>query len=271
MAITQNIYTPYCQRFIRDNANTPYGNCLYILLNKVIEKFTNNIQCVILLGGLVREGRPILGWSDIDVIIIYRDILKRNPQDITKITKELEKQYDIRIDLTQIDLCEIRNIHTCFNSGLLNALAMRPNVSELLYGTMPKLKINQKQELQAASYYIDNTVHLLREYLIEYVYNDDSAEHFDEYISRITRWVFSIIRASLRLFDIYVHPYKPSLNQLETLVPDMDLSVPYKLLAFRNDKKQLSPDFKIFIEIEKFTYNYVRTILNRKDLHYEEY
>ena len=111
------------------------------------------------------------------------------------------------------------------------------------------------------AFYIDHTLGVLRRYLVENVYSSRANDNLTPAVARITRWVFSIIRASLRLFDIYVHPYRPSLTQLETMFPELDMSVLYVLLEMRDAPKKICIDPSFFASVEAFTEKYSAFIL----------
>jgi hypothetical protein len=140
---------------------------------------------------------------------------------------------------------------------------MRTNVSAVLYGALPVLAVSPEQEKLAARFYIDQTVAAFRRYLIEQVHRGEGQEHYGQSLARVTRWVFSIMRASLRLFDIYVHPYDPSLEQVAALFPDIDLSVPYELLTMRKHPDMLRVNYSLFDSIEGFLQKYITCVLRK--------
>ena len=65
------MYTVDYYKLISENPNDPYIICLIDFLNEIIKLNNNNIYSIIMFGGLVRDKAPILGWSDIDLIIIF--------------------------------------------------------------------------------------------------------------------------------------------------------------------------------------------------------
>jgi hypothetical protein len=99
----------------------------------------------------------------------------------------------------------------------------------------------------AARFYISHTLGEVYRYLLKDVLRPSSDRDPTHSVPRVTRWLFSIIRASIRLFDICVHPYRPSLNQVARLFPEMDLSVPYDLLAMREHPFTVCADDSPFV------------------------
>jgi hypothetical protein len=193
---------------------TQYHDCANLFVNDLVRANGNNLRCVVLYGGLVRDPNPILGWSDIDLIAIFRDMSKRCVITLAQLINARQAAYGIRIDLTQIEDTWITKPHLrqhLYDSEVINALAMRSGVSKVLYGDLPAATFAGDHELLAARFYISNTLALFRRYLVENVFAGPQPCDRHAAVTRITRWTFSIIRASLRLFDIYVHPYGPSL------------------------------------------------------------
>ncbi len=252
--------------FVNANCGSAYGSCLRDFVTALLRENAGNIGSVVLSGGLVRDGKAIPGWSDIDLLVVFKNILDRDAERLAHLVDRFEVRYGIRVDLTQVDMRMLSDpmlLANCYNSELLNCLAMRTNVSAVLYGALPVLTLLPGQERLAARFYIDQTVTAFRRYLIEHVYRGGGQEHYGRCLARVTRWVFSIIRASLRLFDVYVHPYDPSLRQVEVLFPNMNLSVPNALLAMRKEPATIRMDYALFASIEGFLQNYVTCVLRK--------
>lgn len=152
-------------------------------------------------------------------------------------------------------------VNYCYWSDILNVLSNRPNVSQVLFGELPKIKINEEQEKQAALFYLNSTIGLLRRYLIETAFEKYENE-FDKVVSRLIRWTFSIVRASLRLFGIFVHPYEDSIVALEINFPNIDCEFLKILCNIRNcfykTNKSLSLVREIEVYVEKYTKNMLR-------------
>lgn len=244
--------------FVRRNRQSPYTECLGVFLHGLLADNADNIKCVIMYGGLVRDGMAIPKWSDLDLLVVFQDILKRDPAKLAKHLQRAESQFSIRIDLTQVDLLDITDSvlgRNCFSSELLNVLALRDRVSMVLFGSLPKLSFTKEQEEQAALYYIGSTIAALRRYLVEWVYTASDEQHLSECRARVTRWVFSIVRSSLRLFGVYAHPYEDSLDRLRTLFPSLDLTILERLAELRKSP-QASLDRSVFRDIEHFVQRY---------------
>ena len=255
---------PAFWQFMQRNEGNEYAACLRDFLVGLLKENNNNVASVVLFGGLARDKKPISGWSDIDLLVVFRKILMRNSERLAKLVDCTEAEYGIRIDLTQIDekmLSDPLWLANCYNSEILNVLAMRANVCEVFYGTLPRVCMCPEQEKMAARFYISHTIMSFREYLIEHAYRESNQEHYVRSLARVTRWVFSIIRASLRLFDIYVHPYNPSLEKVKLIFPEIDLSVPYSLLAMRREPTMISTDYGLFVLVEGFLQEYVTHVL----------
>lgn len=252
--------------FFNANRNSRYGPCLRDFLTGLLKENADNITSIVLFGGLVRDGMPIPGWSDIDLLVVFQKIVHRDAQSLARLVDRAQTQYGISIDLTQVDaeaLSDPLLLANCYNSEILNALAMRANVSAVVYGMLPRVHVSPTQEKMAARFYIDHTMAAFRRYLIEHAYRGDGQEHYRRSVARVTRWLFSIIRASLRLFDIYVHPYDPSLEQVAVLFPDIDLSVPYGLLEMRTTPDAIRIDYALFGSMEEFLQKYVACVLRK--------
>ena len=253
-----------------EKAANKYDACLVDFTRRLLSYNRDNVLCIILYGGLVRDGEPIIGWSDIDLIVVYGDILSRDSVTLSRLLNLTEKKFSIRIDLTQIDahwLEDPRLLANCYNSEAINALAMRPNVSRILYGTPPPVSFSVEHEKIAARFYISHTLGAFRRYLTEDVLCHNTQHELKYDVARITRWVFSIIRASLRLFNVYVHPYGPSLEQVKVQFPQMDLSVPYALLSMRKDPTNIKADLSLFVSVEAFLEKYVPFVLREATMH----
>jgi len=175
----------------------------------------------------------------------------------------------IRIDLTQISLKELTNerlAKCCFNSEIINALSTRENVSIVVFGRMPSISFPPEQEKRAALFYIMNTLGLFRRYVIEVLHKGNVEEHIKADLRRIIRWVFSIIRASLRLFNIYTHPYEDSLTYLEQIFPELDISLLTQLTHLRKNISRVnnaSEMIQIVQRVEMFIEEYVPLCLGR--------
>jgi len=261
-----SITSDYLQFLNNKQLSKKYRDCIRELTNNIIASNLKNIETILLFGGIVRDSKVFKEWSDIDIVVIFKDITKRSAADLAKILQQLESRYSIRIDLIQISLKELtdeRLAGSFLNSGIINALSMRENVSILVFGHVPSVSFTTEQEKQAAILYIVNTLALFREYLIEVLYRNNLEEHIKTDFKRIIRWVFSIIRASLRLFDIYTHPYEYSLPFVRQIFPEVDTSLLLKLIRIRKNINIVDNASKLVQEIEIFIEEYVVLSLRR--------
>lgn len=256
----------YLQLLNNKQLNKEYRDCLKELINNIIANNPENIETILLYGGIVRNSKVFNEWSDIDIVVVFKDITKRSAVDLAKVLQQIETRYSIRIDLTQISLKELtdeRLARCCFNSEIINALSARENVSIVVFGNVPSVSFTPEQEKQAAILYIMNTLALFRRYLIEVLYRDNVEEHIKADLKRIIRWVFSIIRASLRLFDIYTHPYEYSLPFVKQIFPEVDTSLLLQLIRIRKNISTVDNTSELVQEIEIFIEEYVALSLRR--------
>lgn len=243
-----------------------YRNCLKEFVDEIIMHNLDNIRTVLLYGGLVRDGHVFDAWSDIDVAVIFHDIVKRDPVKLAALLNRMRATYSIRIDLTQLSLDELCNnliAKALYNSEIINALSMRENVSIIMYGSLPPFKFTIEQERSAAIFYLSNTRSLFRRYLVEVLYKNsiDSINKND--IMRIIRWTFSIIRSSLRLFNIFSHPYEYSLPHVHGLFPYLDLSHLNNLIDMRKDINSAIIGIETVQQTELFIENYIPLVLKK--------
>jgi len=256
----------YLQLLSNRQLSKEYRDCLEELINNIIANNPENIETILVYGSLVRDSTVFNEWSDIDIIVVFKDITKRNAIDLAKVLQELETRYSIRIDLTQISLKELtdeRLARWFFNSEIINAFSMRENVSIVVFGCVPSVSFTSEQEKQAAILYIMNTLALFRRYLVEVLYRDNVEDHIQADLKRIIRWVFSIIRSSLRLFDIYTHPYEHSIPVVKQIFPELDISLLIQLIHIRKNVNTVDNTSELVQKIETFIEEYVVLCLRR--------
>jgi predicted nucleotidyltransferase len=264
-----NMVTPeYLGLLKSKQISQEYRCCLAKLVDGIIADNPRNIETILLYGGIVREGKSLDGWSDIDIVVVFKDITKRDTVKLAALLHKLEKQYCTRVDLTQVSLSELKDLtllRYCANSELINALSMRKGVSILVFGQLPYFNVHTDQEKQAAIFYITNTVSIFRRYVVEVLYRGESDEHIKAGLIRITRWVFSIVRASLRLFDVYTHPYEYCLPYMNQLFPEEDFSLLERLIQIREniDSVNIAVMRDMIPQVESFVEKYTRLALRR--------
>lgn len=268
MQIANMLTSDYFNMLKNDQVSLEYKSCLAEFVDGILTSNCENIETVLLYGGLVRDRKSFDEWSDIDIVVVFKDITKRNTVKLAELLRKLERKYFIRIDLTQISFSELtdpRLSKYCVNSELINAISMRENVTIVVFGQLPCSGVDMGQERQAAAFYITNTLGNFRRYIVEVLYRDDSEEHIRVGLRRITRWVFSIVRASLRLFDIFTHPYEHCLPYLRHLFPGQDFSLLKQLIEIREDinNTDITLMREIIPQIELFIEKYVELALRR--------
>lgn len=260
------MYTDAYNILLSKRSLDPYISCLDEFVRGVVTAHNDNIYSIILFGGLVRDPVPIPEWSDIDLIIIFFDMYRRDSISLARIQNDVSSRYSIRIDLTQVSLPDIEDkalLRSCMNSELINALSMRENVSVVLYGAKPTLVVPKGQEKLAAIFYMNNTLILYRRFLVETVFLSGFQNVSTSDLPRAIRWTFSVVRASLRLFDIYTHPYDYSLPYIRTLFPSIDLTLLCTLLKIRNSYPQVLATASVFQDIERFLEHYIVMVLRK--------
>lgn len=103
----------YIKKILPQKTSSECIACLIDFTSRVVGDMRHNIDSIILYGGLVRDGKSLEGWSDIDLIIVFKNILDRDPKKIANYLINLEKKYEIRLDITQITVDDIYNPILC--------------------------------------------------------------------------------------------------------------------------------------------------------------
>ncbi len=211
-----------------------YRQCLEGFIREFCAANGSNLKGVILYGGLVRDKSVLPGWSDIDIAVIYRKISERNILLNTSIKRYYELTFQIRIDLNEIDSCELSEglISIQYHGEYTNALAFRKQVSISVFREHPVYLPDVETERRTSIFYINDTLFRYRKYLNE---NDFTRPGSAILLPRIVRWYFSIVRASLRLFGIYSDPYEASIEHLREIAPSLDISVLEELAVGRRN------------------------------------
>lgn len=257
----QNVFSDYF-RDIEQSSENNGVLCLLEFVNFLVDLESSNIIAVELYGGFVRDGNLIPHWSDIDLIIIYKDIIHTDLFLIADNIALLINKYEVRLDVTQLSLCDIEDeqlIKSCFWSDVINVLSLRDNVSQTLYGELPSVKFSLEQEKAAALFYINSTLGAFRRLIIESATVRYNNNIFDQpVIFRAIRWLFSIIRASLRLFEIFVHPYEASILILKDCFKEIDVSLLEELCLIRNSSVPDAYEKDLLLQIERYAENYIR-------------
>lgn len=239
-----------------------YRICINELVESLLEWQKENIKSILLYGGIVRDGSAIAGWSDIDMVIIFKTIEKRNSRELAALVDRLQEKYTIRLDINQVSLEEINNpalLGNFYNSEIINAILLRENVAEILYGKPPVFTFSLEQEQQAALYYLNNMLFTIRKYYIEFVYKE-GGKNYEVALPKLTRWIFSVVRSSLRLFGIFVHPYEYAIDPLKNLFPALDISILYQLIKVRKENLLICEE-DTFERIEKFVEMYYQLVI----------
>lgn len=263
MAMTQDANMKCLEKAI---GGTDVYRCITRIRSCLIENPTWAIESIILFGGLIRDLNFVKGWSDIDIIAIFRSIPGDGYRQLGHAIKEIESEFKIRVDLIPLMLSDIEDCNfqrTFFSSGILNAIAMRDGVSLLIYGKNPKAKISTDQEKAAAIFYLSDTMVSFREFMYRQTSISSTKENFLVTAPRVTRWTFSIVRASLRLFDVYSHPYDESVTHIIRIFPEIDTDILTKLIHLRKNLENCDYDFSIIYKAFDFCELYSKIALRR--------
>lgn len=234
-------------------------------LNDVINFQPENIQAIILLGGIFRNKQIINQWSDIDLIIIWKDIIHVDFVEFSNIIANWERSHLVRLDIIQISKYELTDYQLSqhlYNGIVINVLK-RENTREILYGSIPDFVISEEQEKQSALFYINNMLFWQREYYIETLLRSN-LNQIKPLLPILIRRTFSIVRAGLRLFDIFCHPYEDSIYHIESIFPNVSTEILWKMLDIKNGfDKYCFNDTNLLIEIRNFTEIFVCTIIKK--------
>lgn len=246
-----------------------YQECINEFVTNVSNLLKNELQVIILHGGLVRDISPIKYWSDIDLILLFKQYSTLITKYLSKTVNEFENRFNLRLDINLVYQYDLKNDFykaKYYNSEIINALNQR-NI-RILYGSLDTINSNSFNEKEAVYVYLNSTQNLFRRYYIENIYRNLDSNNCKVYLQRIIRWIFSIIRSSLRLYNIYVNPYQESLAELKkiNILPQKNILLIEKLILIRADFDKLDTtniaDFLVlFADIEDFVEYYINVII----------
>jgi hypothetical protein len=247
-----------------------YQECIDEFVATLSNQFEKELSVIILHGGLVRESSPIKYWSDIDLITVFKYYDRSITKYLSKIIHEFEIRFNIRLDINlvyQYDFNDDFHKSKYYNSEIINALNLRS--AKVLYGSLNAIDSTFFNERESVFVYLVNTQNLFRRYYIENVYCNLDSINCKIYLQRIIRWVFSIIRSSLRLYDVFVNPYQDSLNELIKIncLSQQNISLIETLIRIRSDFANLDTSDiayfeELFTRIEDFIESYVNKTIS---------
>jgi predicted nucleotidyltransferase len=254
---------------IQDCSN--YRSAITRLIEGLVLQFSGNLHSVYLFGGLVRDGHPIPGWSDIDLLVVFRSIRERSTSDLGGLVSAITRSANLRIDLVQAELRELvdsRYLCRYSNGSIINALLFPGVVSQLLWGSPIVInpEIARNDYIQFS--YIHNTLGLFRDYICAF-YMSNGSTPLVVAVPRLARWAFSIVRSSLRLDGIWTHPYEDSLPDAKRIYGDLDFQILDALCAIRRDWCNRCGELnEAHIQrLEKFVEAYVPEVILRHAKH----
>lgn len=247
-----------------------YSTCIGNFVSTLIKTFDDNVRVIILHGGLVRDPAPIEHWSDIDLILILRHYSPRVTPSISELVEYLERKHDVRLDINLLYESDFASDHAklrFYHSEIINALNQRG--TRILYGSVNVGNVTLFNEDEAVYVYLNTVLNLFRRYYIENIYRPTQLIKNAAYIQRIIRWVFSIIRSSLRLRGIYANPYHESLSELMrlNLVSAEDIELLKSLMGIRNnvrafDSMREDQVKELYTSVERFVEKYIHEVVH---------
>lgn len=249
---------------------TKYENCIEEFVSQIQNTFDDNLRAIILHGGLVRDSSPINFWSDIDIIVIFKNYTNNITPPISELSEYLDTKYVLRMDINLIyesDFDSDKMKTKFYNSEVINALNQRG--TKILYGSLTDMNLDLFNEREAVYVYLNTVQNLFRRYYIENIFRDKKRVKNSVYLQRIIRWVFSIIRSSLRLKGIYANPYQESVDELIRLhiVSSEDIKLLKRLMEIRNNFDNfdnLSEDalIELYSSVECFIEKYIHEVIH---------
>lgn len=237
---------------VSENSTNPFFKSL---VDATIDAFGQKVQSIVLFGGIVRDGVFYTGWSDLDLIIIFKGMPDGTIAKCKKFPEITFEEQSLRVDPIFVFNDEITTqplSNFFLNGPAINALIIERKVGLPIFGKIPQLRTTPHQERVAAILYITDIRYQLRNFIWDFSIQD--CPNLDYAIPRVSRWCFSTIRASLRLFEIYSHPYEESIFHLETLFPSKDFSLLHRIASLRKNfipsdaDRTLVEDTYLFVE-----------------------
>ena len=209
--------------------NTFYENIIKFLGENVL------LYCV---TGSLGRGDLVPGWSDIDILLVYKNLDNNTLSGLGKIIRK--NKSSIKIGITQYTLNE-------FNDPLYKDPKTYQNINQILEGTIkpkilsPKIKIHRYKNLEI----IDNidvakSIHSIKRQLIL------GPEGFDE--KNIYKELIMILKVSLRNKGINVFGYNNILKLAQSNINfNVDIKGPEEILQLSNQKQQRYASYVEFL------------------------
>lgn len=251
--------------------STRFSTCIDDFVSVLAKRLGDNVRAVVLHGGLVRDPAPIERWSDIDLIVVLRHYSDRVTPTISELVEHLEHKNGVRLDINLLyesDLASERSKARFYHSEIINALNHRG--TRVLYGTTDVGDVSLFDEDEAVYIYLNTVMNLFRRYYIENIYRPAQLTRNAADVQRIIRWVFSIIRSSLRLRGIYVNPYHESLGELIrlNLASPADVQLLKSLIGIRGDLRAFdsltdAQVRELYASVEEFVERYVHGVVDQ--------
>src|SRR5437660_1462684 len=148
-----------------------YSTCIADFVSIVTETLADNVQGIILHGGLVRDPAPIEHWSDIDLILILDHYSPSVTPILSALVECLERKHDVRLDINLLyrrDYESDRVKYRFYHSEIINALNQRG--ARILHGSINAGDAASFDETAAAYSYLSTVQNLFRRYYIENIF-----------------------------------------------------------------------------------------------------
>jgi hypothetical protein len=200
-----------------------YEDALSKLKELILHEIGSSVSSIIAFGGAARNDGIIPGWSDLDILIISNNICYIDKNRFYNVIATIKNQSGIPLTLVLISelAAKQRMLRVSpSNSVILNALSGRPQTSRLLSGQIDFVTPNINVEKANALSYLDHMSVQIRRHLLE----GKKKESAKEALGQVVRWTSSILRASLRYYEIFVLPYEETLDKAIKIYTDRDFN-----------------------------------------------
>ena len=224
-----------------------------------------NPICIYLFGGFGRE-MARENWSDIDILLVYKELNSHLFKAISELKKRIDHDHTIDLDINVFSEKEVAReqlLSIKYNAKHADIFSGRPNIAQILYGQIEPVKNESQEDIVANKFQINQAIYQFRKSFIEGKYKTFGVKDIKTYIKK----TFSTLRASLVIMGHYVHPYEALVDLLRKLFPDYDVGLLEKLVAIRNGKIALQEIVfaELFVEIYEFLEQYIAFINSKME------
>jgi predicted nucleotidyltransferase len=214
------------------------------VLNQLIDFAVHNagehIEGIVLFGSAARTNAFIPGWSDVDAVIVVRDMLTFHKLEFRQFLESIRKRTGIGFSLailSESEVCRRFERVSPFNCIVLNALSGRHQCGRLAMGRVDFIEPPGSIEAANVKVYLDHSVSQIRRLLIEPKSLSDK-----ERLAQLIRWCSSHLRAWLRLHGRFVLPYEPTIHAAREIADSSVLDVFQDLFKLRYSWKDMQAE-----------------------------